>query len=146
MKTSVVEYKDDDYDVQLTVRQCTLEQGMKRTSLRVEQELALKKRGEQKGVGAANSAALLQRQWLALRTYPDLLASTVEISGKHLGDLSVDMAFEQFMQLPEALVMVWEQAVYRVNPQYVLTVKPTKEKTPSPPRASRKRAPKGSLN
>lgn len=63
-----------------------------------------------------NDVALLRRF-----TWPDLKAAT---TAGHIhwdqGEINVsDLTFEQWIELPEALVVEWENVVYEVNPHWM---------------------------
>lgn len=96
-------------DMTVTVRAATVRQGMERTRLRLEG-----RKVEQPDMGLTI---------LRLFTYPDLVSATVSAQG-----LPWPLTFEQFLDLPDALVGPWERAVYALNPHWL----PESETTPDP--------------
>jgi len=121
-RESVVEYRDDDYNIEITVVQASLERGFTRASLSQRMDAQLRARKIEEGAEIGNE---LQYRFVAIRTYPEVMAATKQIknvpdaSGKSTSQLSLPMSFEDFIALPEALVMLWEQAVYAMNPHWV---------------------------
>jgi hypothetical protein len=109
--TRVVEYDQGGVKARLVVAQATVRMGIERQAM---QEAARRHRDEMPRVGL-----------LRLLTWPDLVASTVD------GAITVgetvrpvyDLTFDEWLDLPEALVMEWESAVYALNPHWL----------PSPP-------------
>jgi len=63
-----------------------------------------------------------------LQTYPDCLAvaSVVNHKGAKKKLVLEDLSVEAFMELPEALVIEWEQAALKCNPHWI--PQPPKEK------------------
>ena len=86
--------------VTVIVGQATVRIGMARTRIRTR---AL----EQKGLTE-------DEQILAMFTYPDILAGTLSVVG-----MDWPPTFEQFLELPEWLIVPWENAVYELNPHWL---------------------------
>jgi len=115
-KTTVVEYKDEEYDVTLTVRRASALDGIDR-SIRVAQIYGpRRKKGEPEEVRSTRDQL---RRILLLQGYPACLAVTsIESRGKKT--LSVELLPEEFLQLPDELVFHWEIAVFDLNPHWVV--------------------------
>ena len=97
MKTETIRYNEDGYDVTITVSQATVLMGMKRTRLQIE--------GNEADEQDEN------RRLLRILTYSDLMAATIEAEGLP----SWPLDFEDFLTLPEKMVIEWERAVYDLN-------------------------------
>jgi len=110
MRERKIVYKDDDYDVEIVVRQATLEAGFSRYALQSRERARLK---------AKDADDSFMVQWAAIRTLPDCVSGTVEITNKGTKELSTEMDLEGFMLLPEALVVLWEHAIYECNPHWL---------------------------
>jgi hypothetical protein len=95
MKTEIITHGD----VSIIVSEATALIGMKRSRMKVEAS------------GTIDNDTDISI--LRIITYPDLLAATVEIKGMN------KPTFEEFLDLPDTLVMKWEQAVYRLNPHWL---------------------------
>ncbi len=104
-KTITVSHKKRLY---VTVGEATVQTGIRR------QQLAREAR--------ANAPADFEHQLLRLLVYPDLIAATVDTAGFD----SWPIPFDDYLQLPEQFAYDWEQAVYSLNPHWVLK----QEKTP----------------
>ena len=117
MRESKVEYSDDDYDVVITVRQSSMASSFKRQVIRGKQAALLEKRQEE------GEAVPPHYHYYALRTLPELFGSAVEIVNAKDAKLKLpdEMDIDEFMELPEALVILWEQATYGVNPHWMAT-------------------------
>jgi len=145
MKEQIVVYKDDDYDVEIAVRQVSYGEGTRRYALISREQARLKER-EKKG-----DVADWGIQWAALRLLPACTCATVEIHNlpreriktlevaldkatddeaiekihakieklKGMKELQQEMDLDEFLALPEALVIHWEQAVYGCNPHWL---------------------------
>jgi len=90
-------------DIAITVGVASILMGMQRSIAKGEAFRACKE-------GEVEPA----RRILAIVTYPDLIASVVEVDG-----IPWPLAFEQFLELPEILVTTWEEATYRLNPHWL---------------------------
>jgi hypothetical protein len=96
MQTRLIEWGD----IRLTISEATVLIGMRRTRIRLEMEKA--------------DEPDLDRKLLGLYTYPDLVAATIQAEG-----LPWPPEFEAFLELPDALVAQWENAVYELNPHWL---------------------------
>ena len=59
--------------------------------------------------------------WTAFRALPDCLGATVEIRNldESKQSLSAELSFDEFLDLPEALIQMWQEATYAVNPHWL---------------------------
>ena len=114
MKESIVQYSDDNYDVTITVRQASLAAAFKSYALRAKGEAEILKR--EKG-GMID----IYVRHTARRTFPELYGATVEIINGEDANLKLpdEMGLDEFLQLPEALIILWERATYETNPQWM---------------------------
>lgn len=94
MRTENVQYGE----ITLTVSEATTLIGMKRSRMGVE--------------ASGSTDPSIDRQILARITYPDLIAPLVDIQGMEIPN------FEEFLLLPEPLIIQWEKAVYGLNPHW----------------------------
>ena len=115
MRQHTVVYKDDDYDVEIEVRQTSLSGSYRRVALQSRELAQSKERGNAKGPEDYFT------QWVGWRTLPSCLGATVEIRNldKAKTQLPSEMNLDEFLALPEALVIVWERAVYECNPHWM---------------------------
>ncbi len=133
MREATVEYHDDDYNVQLVVVQCSLERGFRRSALQAENAVFLKKRESEGG------AIEFQERYVAFHTHPECIAATKEIhnlDGAAMQFPDTTITLEDFLKLPEALIVLWEKAVYALNPHWV----------PELPSVLKKKIDQGELN
>ena len=93
----------EDGDITITVGVASILMGMQRSIAKGEAYRASQ-------VGEVDPAQRI----LAIVTYPDLVASVVEVNG-----IPWPLAFEDFLELPEVLVTRWEEAAYRLNPHWL---------------------------
>lgn len=113
MKSVTVVYKDDNYDVGITVRQATVLDGMRRAILEIE--------------AATESLNLVEERYagylrfMTSEVYPSCMASIEEIENGEDAKkkLSKDMSFSEFADLPDALFQQWQKVVYELNPHWV---------------------------
>lgn len=122
LKRSVIEYVDDFFHLRITVRQATLREGLRRTALiarqgiRAEEELAKMEEAFDAEKYAEDRALL----WM----HPSCIAGTESIENLDpekreqlsLEALAADV--QSFFELPDALMVIWEDAVIRLNPQW----------------------------
>jgi hypothetical protein len=101
-KTKTVEYELDGQAVRLTVGRATALVGMRRSVMVFNARAELK----DKPVDTALSV-------LRTITYPDLTACLVAAEG-----IPAEISFEDFCNLPDDLIALWEDAVYEVNPHW----------------------------
>ena len=110
LQTSQIEYKDLYYDVTITVKQGTFADGMKKAGLQGEALLA----GAGADLGFGENLGLL----IAYHVRPSCLAALVNVENR--GELSVkpDPTIEEFMEYPDALITMWQEAVWELNPHW----------------------------
>lgn len=99
-ETRIVEYQDDELNVRLVVTRVDIRAGMIRTRLQLQAD--------------AEPSNDQDVQLLKRFTYPDLIAATTEASG-----IPWPLSFDDYLHLPERLGLLWERAVYDLNPHWV---------------------------
>jgi len=116
MKTQIIEYRDDEYDVVITVKQATLADGLRRQAKIAEMVETLKKEEAQ-----GETRSLIER-FAILRLFPECTIGTANIENRDANkkQLSTEMSIADFLELPEALVVMWQTAIYACNPQWIL--------------------------
>ncbi|MBN1261088.1 MAG: hypothetical protein JXB35_10445 [Anaerolineae bacterium] len=114
MGTRVVEYQDSKLKVRLVVQEANALIGMRRALLRGGAEGYLKIQEAQIEGERPKSVKLAALRLVARMQYPDLLAATVEAEG-----VDPEMEIESFLDLPDRLVIAWENAVYELNPHWL---------------------------
>ncbi len=100
---TVIYEQADGTQVKITVKRANGYAGMKRSMLTYE---AVQKNEQNEETDPV--IAILRTM-----TYPDLIAATVTAEG-----VPWPMRFEEFMELPDDLISVWEEATYAVNPHW----------------------------
>lgn len=105
----------------LKISRATARQGILRSYLREQQRTRFL---DEKGDLSTPTLEILTQVLLLVMTYPDLIASVVEQKGFDPWPVVAD----DFEQLPEEFVGLWEDISYRLNPHWV----PTKGSFPSP--------------
>jgi len=120
MITKEIVYKDDQYNVTLTVKQATVLDGMTRSVL-IAQMFA-----QPIDENITEEKARFRRV-LLLHTYPACIAATDFKNGKAKKKLTAEIASEDFLRLPDSLVYEWEKAVFELNPHWEVGKKPTKK-------------------
>lgn len=122
MREHVITYKDDDYDVEIVVRQATLKDSFKRVKLRSREEAQMKARDAE-----VQSNPLMM--WTAFRALPDCLGATIKIRNldESKTQLSDEITFAEFLELPEAMIILWQEATYECNPQWLPRPKEEKQ-------------------
>jgi len=117
MRQSTVEYVNDDYDVELVVREATTADAFRKGALarKFATELGINL-GEAGGVKGIE----LMRVHVATRFLPECISATVEVKNrdKEKTQLKLDLTVDDFLALPEALVMLWQEAMYALNPHW----------------------------
>lgn len=97
----IVTYSDEHTEAEIEVRRATVADGARRSRMSAD---GLKNCGD----------AEFEEAFTHIRLYPDLLACS---SGRIVVD-GVNIwppTFEQFWQLPEEMVIQWQDAVYQAN-------------------------------
>jgi len=110
MKKVTVKYQDDEYNVVLTVRQATVADGMDRGS-----RMAVMY--SQPFDHATATAAERMTRYMLFQTYPSCLAVT-EFVSTGTKTLDANISPEEFLELPDSLVFVWDRAVFELNPHW----------------------------
>jgi hypothetical protein len=105
LKQRVVHYADNSWDVTLTITEATSRVGMHRALL-IEQA-----RAEETKKDVPASLIDAASQLLHTVLYPSMIAATVEATGFAKWPIT----FEEYADLPEQLVMQWEDAVFSLN-------------------------------
>ncbi len=142
MATREVRYRDEEYNVIIHLRQARVVEGMKRTQI-IQDNLELatieaKAKGEDLPEPTVQNLAI---RVIRFFTYPACLAATASIENpKSYTDaddkshpfvgkkLVPEVTLEEFMELPEAMVLMWEEAAYELNPHWVPQLRPVEPK------------------
>lgn len=111
MTTKVIQFKDDEYDVTLTVRSATVLDGMTRSVL-IAQIFA-----QPFDASKAEIKARLRRV-LLIHTHPACIAVTDFENREAKKVLDATLTSEDFLGLPEVLVLEWENVVFELNPHW----------------------------
>jgi len=138
MKSIKVAYRDDGYDVVISVRRATVLDGMRKAILDVEAQ------SEIMGVtseSAPTEVDAVPEKWsgylrfMVSEAYPCCIAAIEKIENAEDAKkvLSKDMTFNEFAALPDALFQQWQKAVYELNPHWVYQSPETKEGEESEP-------------
>lgn len=106
-KQRVIETEIDGQAVRLTVNRATTIMGTRR-SIMVYKAMS-EIRGETEAGNAPDEAVMV----LKTSTYPALITATTDATG-----IPWPLPFADFLELPEALVYEWEQAVFELNPHW----------------------------
>lgn len=125
MQESSIKYEDGQYNVEIVVHQATVRDGIQRTLLLNQQLCELKAQEK-----AGKSADLMTRA-VATLTYPACMAATAEVRNLDVNkkQLKKKLTLDEFMELPDALVYLWEDAAFQLNPHW-LPPAPKKKKKP----------------
>lgn len=100
MKTKLIEFDNGDVQARIEVGEATVLMGARRSRLRFEAD------GENDP----------DRKLVRLFVYPDLIAAAKAINVSGIDGVPT---FDQFLQLPEALVAQWESATFDLNPHWL---------------------------
>lgn len=134
MRKNLVRYQDDDYNVELEVGQATIAMGLARSDLWFETRALVGK-----------DKSLVMRVGI-LQTFPACMAATISVTnlpkldaeGEVVRDESGEevlypqllsmssFTLDAFLALPEALGVIWKDAVFALNPHW-LPVLPEEE-------------------
>lgn len=139
MKTRVVEYKDDDVEVRLTVAgPANTRMGMYRSLLmETERESIKAALDRENGSGEIQNPTMEMAAENLLRGifYPAFIAATREQEGfDHWPITSAE-----FLELPEGLMIEWERAVWELNPRWAELHLPPKEDVEALEKKARRR-------
>ena len=121
MKSATVVYEDDNYDVEITVRQATVLDGMRRAILEIEASAESLVVVEEKHAGYL--------RFMISEVYPSCMASieSIENGEDAKKKLSKEMSFDEFASLPDALFQQWQKVVYELNLHWVYRRPETKQ-------------------
>lgn len=128
MSPETVVYDDGRVKARLEVATATVRMGMKRQRLRLD--------GSKWTIAQENldidEALLRQFSW------PDMMGATtdyqVEMDGKTFSNSGEPLTVEVYLELPDALSIAWDAAVYRQNPTWLKqSDEPDEKKAPQPP-------------
>ncbi len=101
LETKVFAYEDSTYKLTVTVKEANVADGIKFTAM-------------------VTQAGMIEKEedWLTavyrIRTFPALICGTQCIEGEP--PVSLEMTFDEFLELPHALIQLWEEAVFELNP------------------------------
>lgn len=117
MKKFSVRYQDDDFDVIIHVEQANVRMGVTRSTIIGQQLRDLR---EREAAENAEPIDVVERV-IATMTYPVCIAATTMIENpdaKKPMQLQLPLTLAEFMNLPDGLAYVWEEAALRVNPHW----------------------------
>lgn len=116
MQTKEVHYTDDTYDVVVVVTQATVREGVKFSALSTQEQAVLEPLRSE-----VPSLEEIYEHYVRLRDFPAVVAATVSITNKDpkKRELKLPSTGEEFMALPQALVLLWTEAVWSLNPQWL---------------------------
>jgi hypothetical protein len=116
MSTSkVIEYKDGNLDVKLTIVKSTVRIGMMRTLMIEKAKIPDRSDGQE---ALAQEADFFVSAFL----YPSLVCAVGEQAGFDHWPITAD----EFMELPEMLEYEWEKATFELNPHWRPKIPETK--------------------
>lgn len=155
METKVIAYEDGEYNVEIVVRKARLIDGIRRTVLIAQERAAMlaaygiKSKGDD---DAAESEELRTAMpegaesylWVyRMHTYSPCIAATVEIRNLEGAGmkLSKDISPEEFLELPEALVLLWENGTLEINSHWALRIPKKAEVGETPEEAGEENEP-----
>jgi len=107
MVTSELRYIDTEYDVTLAIKQATFADGLRRSALQAKDR-----------ADAEKELPLGYNLYAAFYLYPSLLCATEIIKDEGEKHLSLDMTQDELMELPDALVSIWSDAIWEKNPHW----------------------------
>jgi hypothetical protein len=115
MKESTFSYTDDMFDVRVTVTQASRALGIKKAAIA---DGAMQSLGEPDVLSPIETLII---RFTGSAIYPSCAAATTNIEN---GDAAVQklklpMTYREFLDLPDKLVEMWEQAVFALNPHWV---------------------------
>jgi hypothetical protein len=102
-KQMTLAYTLDEAEVTITVVRASAKIGIER--------YLLASKGVEENKEETSEALKILRMML----YPDLTVTTKEVTG-----MKYPLTFEEFIELPEDLINVWADAVYKCNPSWRL--------------------------
>ena len=119
-KTKTIEYEDGEQPVKVTVKRASFGDGLMRFQLASEGDEQYQKEKDE------------LKRFPLLVTYPDFRAATVAAEG-----IPYPFSFDQFLEFDEALINLWAEAVYGLNPQWKLSVPEQSDPKKEPASAKR---------
>lgn len=137
--TREVRYRDEEYNVLIHLRQARVIEGMKRGQIIQERLGAETVKTVAEGEGApVPTLDTLTSRLVSFYTYPACIAATTSVDNlksytgadgkKHPftdgKELAADIPFDEFLELPEALVVLWEEAALELNPHWMPRFQP----------------------
>ena len=114
-----IEFGDETYIFKVT--QASVLDGIERAVIRGSASSFVDTLMEEQGKDISDEDKLkLMPKFTAMRIaaegmYPDLIAATKEATGIDLNDFGI----AKFLQVPDAVVTPWSDAVYRLNPHWL---------------------------
>ena len=116
MRTQEIQYQDDDYNVVITVQQSTVRTGLRRSA--IINKFYADERERRKG---GSSPTPWPNAAVATITYPAAIAATVTVVNKEGSKkaLPPEPTPEEWLDLPESLTFLWEQAALALNPHWL---------------------------
>lgn len=110
LQTSEIQYRDSFYDVTLVVKQGNLADGMRHAALQGESMRA----GEAVKLDLPGSLGDL----IAIHIRPSCLASLHSVENRGERKVTKEPTLDEFMEYPDALVDLWQTAVWELNPHW----------------------------
>jgi hypothetical protein len=101
LETRTVTYRD----ITLTVSEASVETGMRRSRLKMD---------AQRELGQGFDPGHNDMHLMRVIGYPDLMGALVACEG-----IDPPATFEAFLQLPDALITLWMDATYALNPHWL---------------------------
>lgn len=110
----LVEFKNGDFAVELTVVEAAVRQDIHREALAFKS-----RRGMPDLPEGAPLEEMVRRSYLTF-SYPSCIAATTNVRVTEEGKrgLDLDMSSDEFLDLPSALVRLWSAAVWELNPMW----------------------------
>jgi hypothetical protein len=115
--TKTIEFKDEEYDVKIVIRRATIFDGILRASLQVHVGRELEGRPDKEGeVPELRLTLSLYSRYV----YPACMSciETLENNPEALKSMGANLSLDEFLGLPEPLVVAWEREVFKLNPSW----------------------------
>lgn len=107
LPSRTIHYAGEGLLVQLTIQKANYQQGLRRTLL-IQQIL------KDPSIIAVSEEVDQVRSIMGMLFYPSMIASVVQHDGFEHWPITLD----EFMDLPEELMIQWEEATYELNPSW----------------------------